>query len=189
MRLVVPRALDRIRHFSCLYLEIVRHKDTGILYAACSTPASRTVWEPSVGYLNSSARSLTDYVATYNPATSRITRLKLTGFPSSIPLALHGFDVVPSDSNPAELFVYLVNHRPPPKGTKREYADSVIEVFKTRVDSDELVYVTTVEDSSVIISPNDIWGYGDGSFHFTNDARAKRGIVSICLLDLYYDAL
>lgn len=129
-----------------------------------------------------SARSLTDHVATYNPATSRVTRLKITGFPSSVPLALHGFDVVPSDTNPSELFVYLINHRPSPEGATRVFADSVIEVFKTKVNSDELAYVATVEDPSVIITPNDVVGYGDGSFHFTNDARAKFGIVSVPLL-------
>ncbi|KAF8478277.1 serum paraoxonase/arylesterase [Gautieria morchelliformis] len=161
----------------------VRHRASGILYFACSTPASRVHWEPSVGFLNASARSLTDYVATYDPATSKITRLKLTGFPSSVPLAVHGFDVVPSDTNPSELFVYLVNHRPAPEGTKKFFADSVIEVFKTAINSDKLVYVTTVEDPSVIITPNDVVGYGDGSFHFTNDNRSKHGIMRT--VDIY----
>jgi len=131
-----------------------------------------------MGRLNASARSLTDYVATYDPATSKITRLKLVGYPSSEPLALHGFDVVPSDTDSSELWVYLINHRPPPENPEKYGADSVIEVFKTKVGGDELVHVTSVEDRSVIISPNDVLGYGDGSFHFTNDARSKRGIVS-----------
>ena len=97
-------------------------------------------------------------------------------------MAVHGFDVVPLDTDPLALFVYLINHRPPPEGSKKVFADSVIEVFKTKLNSEELVYVTTVEDPSVIITPNDVVGYGDGSFHFTNDARTKLGIVSPPLL-------
>lgn len=46
-----------------------------------------------------------------------------------------------------------------------------------------MVYVTTMEDPSVIIAPNDVLGYGDGSFHFTNDARSKTGIMRT--LDAY----
>lgn len=139
-----------------------------------------------MGYFNVTARSLTDHITTLDPATSKITRLKLTGFPSSVPLALHGFDVVPSNADPSQLFVYLINHRPPPEDTKTIFADSVIEVFKTKVNSDELVYITTVEDPSVIITPNDVVGHGDGSFHFTNDARSKLGIVSGCPLSSFF---
>ncbi|KAF8575519.1 serum paraoxonase/arylesterase [Ramaria rubella] len=155
----------------------VRHHASGTLYFACSTPISRTVWEPCIGRLNVSARSLTDYVATYDPSTSKTTRLKLVGFPSSQPLALHGFDIVQSDTDPSELLVYLINHRPPTGDPRQVGADSVVEVFKTKVNSDELVYVKTVRDPSVIISPNDIIGSGDGSFYFTNDARSKSGII------------
>ncbi|KAF8585903.1 serum paraoxonase/arylesterase [Ramaria rubella] len=155
----------------------VRHHASGTLYFACSTPISRTVWEPCTGRLNASARSLTDYVAMYDPSTSKTTRLKLVGFPSSQPLALHGFDIVQSDTDPSELLVYLINHRPPTGDPRQVGADSVVEVFKTKVNSDELVYVKTVRDPSVIISPNDIIGSGDGSFYFTNDARSKSGII------------
>jgi len=86
-------------------------------------------------------------------------------------------DVVTSQANPSELLVFLVNHRPPTDGVALKVgADSVIELFTNRPGSDELHYVKTFEDPSVIITPNDIKGYGDGSFYFTNDHRTKLGI-------------
>jgi len=156
--------------------KMVQHRPSGLLYLACSTPASRKFWEPSTNRLNMSARSLQDYVATYDPVTGKITRLKLIGFPSLVPLALHGMDVVPTEADASELFVYLVNHRPPTDDPWKVGANSTIEVFKTRVNSPVLNYMKTIDDPTVIITPNDIIGDGHGAFYFTNDNRSKRGI-------------
>jgi len=89
-------------------------------------------------------------------------------------------DVVTSASNPSELLVYAINHRPPTTGDAKDVgADSVVELFTTKPGSNELQYVKTFEDPSVIITPNDVVGYGDGSFYFTNDHRKRIGIVGV----------
>jgi len=160
--------------------EIVLHQPTGILYLACSTPGSRVHWTPAADRLNSAGRSTNDYVATYDPSTSLITRLKFSDVPGTRGLSLHGMDVVPSAQNTNELFVYLVNHRVPLQGDSRHIgADSSIEVFRTSVGSSVLTHIRTVEDPLVILTPNDIVGSSDGrSFFFTNDHGEKTGIVS-----------
>jgi len=88
-------------------------------------------------------------------------------------------DVVPSASNPKELFVYVVNHQPfMDKDPLKFGANSTIEIFKTKVGGSTLTHLHTVH-SPVIISPNDIVGSADGkSFHFTNDGATKTGLVS-----------
>ncbi|KAF5385826.1 hypothetical protein D9615_002466 [Tricholomella constricta] len=159
--------------------KLVLHQPTGVLYLACSTPLSRTAWTPAVGRLNVSGASFNDYVATYDHASSRITRLKVKNFESQRGLSLHGMDVVPSSSNPSELFVYLINHRAPLNGQSapRVGADSAVEIFKTTIGSDTLTHIRTVEDP-VIVCPNDIVGYPDGqSFYFTNDHGEKVGLM------------
>ena len=92
---------------------------------------------------------------------------------------MHGMDVVPSEKNPNQLFVYMVNHRVPIVGDPAIIgADSVIEIFTTHTNSGMMKHVTTVEDP-VIMTPNDVLGYPDGkSFYFTNDQVAKTGFVS-----------
>jgi len=164
--------------------DIVLHQPTGVIYLACSTPYSRSHWLPAIGSLNSTGASDEDYVATYDPATSQVTRLSTPNFNNGRGLSLHGMDVVPSSSDPQELFIYLVNHRVPlgDRSAKQVGADSVIEIFKTTVGGKTLTHIKTVEDS-IIICPNDVLGSADGkSFYFTNDHAAKVGLVSSCPL-------
>ncbi|KAG5637986.1 hypothetical protein H0H81_002347 [Sphagnurus paluster] len=160
--------------------KIVLHQPSGILYLACSVPFSRTVWTPALGRLDPTHASFDDFVATYDPATSRVRRLKVSNFSGSDRgLSLHGMDVVPSASNPAELFVYLINHRAPidVQSAPRVGADSSVEIFKTTIGSDTITHVHTVEDPT-IICPNDVVGYPDGqSFYFTNDHGEKVGLM------------
>lgn len=83
--------------------------------------------------------------------------------------------MVPSSSDPRQLFVYLVNHRQPLEGQDAQAvgADSCIEIFKTILGSDVLEYIQTVEHP-LILTPNDIAGSPDGkSFHFVNDHDTK----------------
>ena len=151
-----------------------------MIYLACSNPHSRFHWIPAIGSLNATGASNEDYVATYDPATSQITRLSTPNFNKGRGLSLHGMDVVPSSSNPHELFIYLINHRVPlgDHNPKQVGADSVIEIFKTTVGGKALTHIKTVEDS-IIIAPNDVLGSADGkSFYFTNDHHAKVGLVS-----------
>ncbi|KAJ3920427.1 hypothetical protein F5877DRAFT_89458 [Lentinula edodes] len=156
--------------------KIVLHQPSGLLYLACSTPESRLAWTPAMDQLNVQGRSNDDYVATYDPTTSKFTRLQLENFNSDQPISVHGMDVVQSTSSGSELFVFVINHRAPPAGQdpRKVGADSVIEVFKTTVAGDRLVHINTVRDPRVIVSPNDVVGEADGKgFFFTNDRGSK----------------
>ena len=136
-------------------------------------------WTPALDCLNETGASFNDFVASYDPKTSRITRFKVENFESDRGLSLHGMDVVPSSSNPSELLVYLINHRAPLGGLRAKDvgADSVVEIFKTTLGGDTLTHIKTVQDP-VILTPNDVVGSPDGkSFYFTNDHGAKTGLV------------
>ncbi|KAG7098599.1 hypothetical protein E1B28_000524 [Marasmius oreades] len=154
--------------------KIVLHQPSGKLFLACSSPESRTHWLPPMDLLDAEGRSTEDYVAIFDPKSKTITRLTLENFDSARGLSVHGMDVVPSSSNPKEIFVYLVNHRPPLYDDPKEVgADSTIEIFRTTLTSGKLIHLRTVEDPS-IITPNDVIGYSDGkSFYFTNDHGRK----------------
>ena len=161
--------------------EITLHAPTGVLYLACTTPSSRVAWMPSLLHFNPSGRSINDYVATYDPLTSTITKLKMSGLDEGV--NVHGMDVVVSSENPQELFVYLINHRPflpiDKINHKKAGANSTVEIFKTTVGGSEMTHLSTVYDPDVIVTPNDVLGYPDGkSFHFTNEASVKTGLVS-----------
>jgi len=99
---------------------------------------------------------------------------------------------VPSASNPAEVFIYAVNHRKPadPNSASITGADSTIEIFKTTVGSTTLTHLRTIRDP-VIIAPNDIVGSPDGeSFFFTNDHDSKTGKMrTLALVGLEYGSV
>ncbi|KAG6813313.1 hypothetical protein H0H92_012126 [Tricholoma furcatifolium] len=144
---------------------------------ACES--NRTAWTPALSFLNAQSASFDDYVAIYDPASGRVTRLKFVNFNNNRGFSAHGMDVVHSSSNPEELFIYLVNHRAPLASHSAQAvgADSSVEVFKTIIGSDTLTHIRTVEDP-VIHCPNDLVGYPDGqSFYFTNDHGAKVGLM------------
>lgn len=157
------------------------HQPTGVLYLACSLPSSRTFWTPGANRLDAEHASFNDYVATYDPVSRRVTRLKFQNFNSTRGFSSHGMDIVQSSSNPDELFVYLINHRAPLGGQPAHQvgADSTVEIFRTVVNSDSLIHIRTVQDP-VIMCPNDLVGYPDGqSFYFTNDHGEKVGFVRL----------
>ncbi|KAH9484989.1 Serum paraoxonase/arylesterase 2 [Psilocybe cubensis] len=162
--------------------KLVLHQDTGVIYLACSTQSSRAHWIPAMNQLNATGASHEDYVATYDPSTSQIIRLRPSAdFNHGRGLSLHGMDVVTSSSDPDVLYVYLVNHRAPladgntPVNAEQTGADSVIEIFKTTIGGKTLEHVKTIEHP-VIITPNDVVGSSDGnSFYFTNDHGVRVG--------------
>lgn len=179
---------------SLAFVEIILHQPTGVLYLACSTLLSREHWFPGLTQLNATGASTKDYVATYDPVTSRITRLTTPDFNDGRGLSLHGMDVVPSTSNPSELFVYLVNHRIPlgDANPVEVGADSVIEIFTTTVGGTTLKHKRTIENP-IIVTPNSVSGSADGeSFYFTNDHGVRIGLVcnsfpprpSMCLIPI-----
>ena len=180
MRLCCYISLSRQVWTHFHFVEIILHQPTGVLYLACSTPLSRQHWIPALTQLNASGASTKDYVATYDPATSRITRLTTPDFNDGRGLSLQGMDVVPSMSNPSELFVYLINHRIPlgDANPAEVGADSVIDIFTTTVGGTTLKHKRTIEDPIIII-PNSVSGSDDGeSFYFTNDRGVRLGLVS-----------
>ncbi|KAJ3802966.1 hypothetical protein GGU11DRAFT_763364 [Lentinula aff. detonsa] len=158
--------------------KIVLHQETGLLYLACSTLANRAKWNPAVARFEATVDE--DYVATYDPSTSKVTRLTLENFDSKKNgLSLLGMDVVPSEKDSNELFVYLINNRPPQDGQDPSVvgADSVVEIFKTVAGGDTLVHLKTVRDPA-IVSPNDLAGFSDGKrFYFTNWVNRKTGFA------------
>jgi len=172
---------------SLLSAETVLHPPSGLLYLACSTPAERRNWTPTLGVLEEDKVAFNDYIATYDPATGTVTRLTFSGFPSFQGYSSHGLDVVPSASDPGRLFIYAVNHRKPVKGPgKLVGADSVIEIFETTIGGNTLTHLRTIE-SPVINTPNDITGAPDGrSFYFTNDHGVKVGFVSRAYFGIVY---
>lgn len=181
----IGRSVESVGNTNCTTVpelqaceKIVLHQPSGVIYLACSTLQDRAQWMPAVTKLNASGMSGNDYVATYDPQTNVIRRLTLSGFSSPGGLSLHGMDVVASEHDPSVLYVYLVNHRKPVSGDPKKIgADSVIEVFQTQIRDNELTYIRTFEDPTVIITPNDVVGSPDGkSVYFTNDNARKLGI-------------
>ncbi|KAL5531070.1 hypothetical protein ACEPAG_3946 [Sanghuangporus baumii] len=170
--------------------KIVLHQPTGLVYMACSTQQSRPHWMPATNRLNATGKSSEDYVATFDPSTSRITRLRAEGFKFPRGLSLHGMDVVASKERPSELLLYLVNHREPlpPANAMDVGTDSVVEVFRSIPGADEMHYVATFQDP-VISTPNDIYATGDdASFYFTNDhGFVKAGLVRRLNIDAFFD--
>lgn len=159
---------------------MVLHAPTGLLFAACSTPESRVAWCPALEFLNASGRA-EDWVGIYDPVKSSLRKLKMPGFTDPRGFNSHGMDVVPSSKNPSELFVYLVNQRPPLDGIASQKVDRpnpTVEIFRmSSINSDVLEHVRTVEHP-LVRSPNDVVGSSDGTeFWATNDGSHTRGIA------------
>ncbi|KAF7782217.1 hypothetical protein Agabi119p4_1593 [Agaricus bisporus var. burnettii] len=155
--------------------DMVFHEPSGLLYLACSEPQRRIQWLPAVNRLNTAGASKDSFVV-YNPETSQITKLELSGLDDNLGFSSHGIDIVTSASNSSELFVFLVNHRPQSDAEKRG-ADSVVEIFKHRIDTDKLEHIETLSNP-LVSTPNDIIGSDDGkSFFVTNDHGQKVGLA------------
>ncbi|XP_006460698.1 hypothetical protein AGABI2DRAFT_185052 [Agaricus bisporus var. bisporus H97] len=155
--------------------DMVLHEPSGLLFLACSEPQRRIQWLPAVNRLNTAGASKDSFVV-YNPETSQITKLKLSGLDDNLGFSSHGIDIVTSASNSSELFVFLVNHRPQSDAEKRG-ADSVVEIFKHTINTDKLEHIKTLSNP-LVSTPNDIIGSDDGkSFFLTNDHGQKVGFA------------
>ncbi|KAF8664369.1 hypothetical protein AX16_000741 [Volvariella volvacea WC 439] len=187
----IDRVVESVANQNCRYVpslqaceKIVLHQPSGTLYLACSTPSNRRHWMPAGGHFNVTGAGR-DYLATYDPTTQAVHRLKIVDFKNADRgLSVHGMDVVQSSTDPQKLFVYLINHRVPiDQDPHLVGADSVIEIFEAQVGSQTLSHLRTIEDPA-IITPNDVVGSPDGqSFYFTNDHGSKisfaRSLVEI----------
>lgn len=84
---------------------------------------------------------------------------------------LHGIGVhVEDDDN---LRIFLINHRPQPNPHSNG-ANSTIELFESKLGSDNMQHVRTYADE-VILTPNDLTPIGPDSFIFSNDHSVKVG--------------
>jgi len=179
---IIGRSIEAVGNSDCRTIpelsaceKLVLHEPTGLVYAACSTPLTRQHWTPAILLYNSTELPTDNYIATFDPHTGKVTHLTLSGFDASRGFYVHGMDVVASASDPTDLYVYIVNHRPfLGKDAHIVGADSVVEIFQTKSGSHIMTHLRTVEDNAVLISPNDVIGSPDGkSFHFTNDRNLK----------------
>lgn len=144
-----------------------------------------------VGFLNVTARSLTDRIAvldTRGPGrlASRIKWLSVenfAGIKGDRTLNLHGFDIR-VDEDTDVLQILLINHRPPidpeteePLDARSVGANSTVEHFQTEIGSDSMRHVRTYAHH-FIQTPNRVAWITNHSFVFTNDHSAKVGYVS-----------
>ena len=116
-----------------------------------------------------------NYLAIYTPGhngTGAIQHISLEGLDTSRTIAFHGLDVVPSNTNKTEIFIYLVHHRLPKSQNVLSVGyDSCIEVFKAKVGGTVAVYLHTLKGDA-LHSPNDVVGQPDGKgAFFTNDGK------------------
>jgi arylesterase/paraoxonase len=90
-------------------------------------------------------------------------------------------DVVPSAASTSELFVYLVNQRPPLGQLMNEHVelpDPSVEIFRMNaITANTLEHIVTIAHP-LVRSPNDVVGSADGkSFWVTNDGSHQRGFA------------
>jgi len=172
------------------WLEIVLLADRWF-YLACSPLESRIAWAPVLDRLSFDHGSSTpDYIAVLDTASvssgPKFRHVQMRNLPLNWKgYHAHGMDVVASTVPGEEdiAWVYAVNHRPPEPAADatKVGADSVVEIFKTKIGSNVLEHVRTVRDTHVV-TPNDLVGRPDGKgFWVSNDHSAKVGLASIQL--------
>ncbi|GAA5820789.1 hypothetical protein JCM11251_003160 [Rhodosporidiobolus azoricus] len=151
---------------------------SGLAYLACSTPASRVAWTPAMLHLNASALPLgksQDKLVLLDLRTRNYQDVKLSGLPDEAQgVWVHGMDVYRSPSEPEKLSLFLISHRPPSKRSSAPLvgADSVVEIFETRLGEKEARWVKTVRHEKVK-TQNSIAAVGERAFYVTNDHRDK----------------
>ena len=123
----------------------------------------------------------TDYLALYNFETGTHSKLKITGLPSEAHgVWLHGIDAWVHTADPQRVTIAINSHRPPKDRSlaKSQGANSVIELFDTRLGDKELKYVTTIEHD-LVRTPNSLAMVGSRQVYLTNDHRRKAHWVGL----------
>lgn len=126
----------------------------------------------------------TDYVAIYDFATNTHRRLALSNLPVDAQgIFVHAIDVWTDPDDPEALTVFLNSHRPPMdrKTAATQGADSVVEIFETRLGGDTLNWVQTVRHE-LVRTPNNLVATGPREFYVSNDHRRKSHWVGLPLL-------
>lgn len=162
------------------------HRPSGLAYLACSRVIDRTHWTPAMSNLNRDRMPVPslDYIAILDLKTHAHRRVSLTNLPAHIlkyGLHTHGLDLhVESYSKDSEdelsVTLYMINHNPPDPIHQAPSlgAQSVIEVFKTKIGSSEAEYQTTVSHP-LVLTPNNLVAISSSSFYVTNDHARIHG--------------
>jgi hypothetical protein len=104
----------------------------------------------------------------YDTKTRKVTKLDLGGFGALY--TTHGLDAYVDRTDPTSPTVrlFIVNHRPPTTGDPKVVgADSVVELFETKLDSDSVRHLHTFRHEG-IRTPNDVSADSPSSFYTTN---------------------
>ena len=164
------------------------HRDSGLLYLACSDIKGRLAWTPAIDNLDVTGRPNNDYVAILDtkasgPIASRITKVRPVSFSDT--LNLHGISVYELPAKSAELKptlrIFLNNHRPPIDPVTKTVMDaakvganSTFELFEATLGESRMRHIRTYVGDA-IRTPNRPAAVGPDSFVFTNDHAAKVG--------------
>lgn len=151
------------------------HTITSCSFRVCSSHAARKSWLPATLHLDSASlpQVSTDYIAILNLKDNSYERVRLTGLPAEADgIYVHAIDAVKGANG--KLKVYINSHRPPKNRSlgKTLGANSVIEIFETTENANELKYVKTVSHP-LIRTPNNIALTGENTFYVSNDHRYK----------------
>lgn len=176
-----PSRLDRVR------TSPTRHPP---VRSACSSLQARAHWAPSLDKLDATALPLesTDRLRLLDLSTRQHSEVELVGLPTeSHGVWVHGIDALVHPDDPSTLVLFLVSHRPrAERALSPELgADSVVEIFETRIGSNQARWVATGKHE-LVRTPNNPVATGPRSFYVTNDHRRKVHWVSrACFFDLF----
>ncbi|BGP16722.1 hypothetical protein JCM10213_009140 [Rhodosporidiobolus nylandii] len=168
------------------------HHESGLAYLACSSLPSRSVWQPAGALLDgpeqlAATASRPDALRLFDFSTRTHSEVRLEGLPkddsSRGRVYLHGLDVLSSPTDPDELYLFLISHRPrlPAEASAQQGADSVVEVFRTRVGSSTAQYVRTLRHEALLKTPNNLVAdaaalkEGKAAFWASNDHARRLG--------------
>ncbi|KAH8678380.1 hypothetical protein BX600DRAFT_532251 [Xylariales sp. PMI_506] len=142
---------------------------SGLIFASCQLgdPLARYHWWPPLGLFSMKGGQGT--IVVIDTHTFKSVPLTLQGFNSTFDN--HGMDIYVEPSDPSQIWIYAVNHKPNPEFPARSSVHfvPVIEVFKYSVHKPgEAVYVRSVSHPN-LRTPNDILATSPSTFYATND--------------------
>lgn len=117
----------------------------------------------------------TDYIALYDFNSGTHQKLRLTGLPAEAHgIWVHGISAWVHTDDTQKLTIAINSHRPPQDraSAHSKGADSVIELFDTRVGDKELRHVATIKQD-LVRTPNSLALVGPRKVYLTNDHRRK----------------
>ncbi|KAK4048282.1 hypothetical protein OIO90_005901 [Microbotryomycetes sp. JL221] len=149
-----------------------------LAYLPCTPLESRKAWLPAVLHLNSTALPTVskDGIYLLDLKTNKFNKLNIRNMPPNAlnNLNLHAIEVYQSPSDRSHLTVFVNSHRPPQNRNlgPKQGANSVIEIFETRMGDKDLNWIKSVEHP-LIRTPNNLVAMGSRQFYVSNDHRHK----------------